>query len=63
MDIRMRDPERIQRILRRLEAVWELNPDLRLGQLLLNVVNPDDFNSLWNLEDDVLEELIQEWIK
>jgi len=59
----MRDPERIQRILRRLEAVWELNPDLRLGQLLLNVVNPDDFNSLWNLEDDVLEELIQEWIK
>lgn len=32
----MRDPERSDRILSLIEAIWELYPDLRLGQVLVN---------------------------
>lgn len=32
----MRDPARIPRILEALRVEWEKQPDLRLGQLLLN---------------------------
>jgi uncharacterized protein YihD (DUF1040 family) len=37
----MRDPKRIPAILARLQAVWEQYPDLRLMQLIGNVL-PDD---------------------
>ena len=30
----MRDPKRIDRILRELEQLWRKHPDLRLGQVL-----------------------------
>lgn len=30
----MRDPERIPKMLAELDECWQLNPDLRLGQLL-----------------------------
>lgn len=33
----MRDPERIKRILSKLEKTWSASNDLRLGQLLLNL--------------------------
>lgn len=33
----MRDPKRIPKILKRLQKLWELNPDMRLGQLIENV--------------------------
>lgn len=33
----MRDPKRIPKILKELQKVWEKHPDLRLGQLLLNL--------------------------
>ena len=50
-----RDPKRIRRVLRRIREVWEQYPDLRLMQLLLNVVDP-----LWayHLDDDVLLDLL-----
>ncbi len=35
----MRDPDRIPAILRALEEVWRADPDLRLGQLLVNATN------------------------
>lgn len=35
----MRDIERIPRIMRRLEALWLQNPDMRFGQLVENVWN------------------------
>ena len=34
----MRDKERIRPLLERLEKIWKEHPDLRLGQLILNVV-------------------------
>ena len=34
----MRDPKRITRICRKLEQLWDMNPDQRLGQLIENYV-------------------------
>lgn len=36
----MRDPARIPRILEALRVEWEKAPDLRLGQLLINAMDP-----------------------
>src|SRR5262252_4560070 len=35
VEVKVRDPERIQRILAKLEAIWRESPDLRFGQLLV----------------------------
>lgn len=40
-DPRTRDPDRILRLLGQLERLWQLEPDLRLGQVLRNVVPSD----------------------
>lgn len=50
----MRDPERIPEMLDLIEEIWILRPDLRLGQLLLNV------NVDYQTEDDVLLRLLRE---
>ena len=47
----MRDPNRIPRILAHVEQMWEQYPDLRLWQLLLNVVRDP---GLYFVEDDEL---------
>jgi hypothetical protein len=44
----MRDPNRIPEVLEALRKVWEQCPDLRLGQLLVNVAGPHD---IFPLED------------
>src|SRR4051812_16725547 len=65
----MRNPDRIDIVLRLLEKAWKSHPDLRLGQLILNVVNsrvavvlnefPDEVRSLlYNLEDKDIFELL-----
>tara|TARA_R100001244_G_scaffold132233_2_gene107637 strand:- start:2349 stop:2660 length:312 start_codon:yes stop_codon:yes gene_type:complete len=33
----MRDPDRISKILKKLQIIWQAQPDLRLGQLLTNL--------------------------
>ena len=47
----MRDPKRIPGILNEIGRVWEAFPDMRLGQLLLNVAADP---ALYYLEDDEL---------
>ena len=47
----MRDPKRIPGILHEIGRVWEAFPDMRLGQLLLNVAADP---ALYYLEDDEL---------
>lgn len=32
----MRDPQRISEILAAIEAYWRKNPDMRLGQIVIN---------------------------
>ena len=46
----MRDTHRIDPTLRMISALWKLHPDMRLGQLLVNLGGSD----LWNLEEDEL---------
>lgn len=51
-----RDPKRISKILNILKQIWKMNPDLRLGQLILNAVNEED---LYYMEDDkILEKIV-----
>ena len=46
-----RDPKRIKKILKKIEQIWEKAPDLRLMQLLFNVVGEDIG---YYIEDDEL---------
>lgn len=59
----MRERERIPRILDKIKEKWEEAPDLRFGQLLINMrIVPDSMN-VWSNEDDGLEEWLNkfEW--
>ncbi len=47
----MRDPKRIPKILKAIEKVWEKYPDMRLGQLITNVIEEEH---LFYIEDDSL---------
>lgn len=52
----MRDPERIDRILNLVDAIWQRYPDLRLTQLLLNAMPTGmDESQVYNFDDDRLE--------
>jgi hypothetical protein len=37
-----RSPERVPKLLKRLQRVWEKHPRFRLGQLLLNALGSED---------------------
>lgn len=53
----MRDPERIERVLISLKRIWEGQPDLRLGQLIVISTKPvHPCPEVFNVED---EELLQ----
>lgn len=53
-----RNPERIPELMAELQARWQGNPDLRLMQLLVGLINPKDpCPELFYLEDDALLEL------
>ena len=55
----MRDPKRIDRVLGQIKEAWMKVPDWRLGQLLLNAVEPrDPCIDLFSIEDDRLEHLV-----
>ena len=49
----MRDPKRIKKILKALENRWTEFPDLRFGQLLINLGVCEDDMRLWTLQDDI----------
>ena len=54
----MRDPKRIDRILKKLKKAWEQSPDLRLCQLITikaASVNPHNHPDLFYVEDEDLE--------
>jgi hypothetical protein len=36
----MRDPRRIDRVIELLRSYWHANPDLRLGQIIINFTPP-----------------------
>lgn len=52
----MRDPARIPRILQAIGTVWERDPDLRLGQLIVNTIRPSrPAPQVFGFEDTELE--------
>lgn len=56
----VRDPKRIERILTKLRRAWHMHPDLRLGQLIVNVTGKSD---PFYVEDDKTEQLLSEWLE
>jgi len=54
----MRNPKRIKHILKKLEEVWKLYPDWRLGQLLFNI---GDGSDMFFIEEEEWEELFDKW--
>lgn len=59
-DRKTRDISRIEPILDELKILWEKHSDLRLGQLICNIVLED---KLYYLEDDKMLERMQIWDK
>ncbi|KKN58018.1 hypothetical protein LCGC14_0556760 [marine sediment metagenome] len=57
----MRDQKRIKRILKEVEELWNEHPDLRFGQLLINLGIVDDSLRVWNNEDSELEEYLRKF--
>ncbi len=53
----MRDPNRINKVIEYLRALWQSNPDMRLMQLLCNAVGDGPF--IYYLEDDKLMEALK----
>ncbi len=54
-----RKPERIPKVIETLRKVWFQYPDLRLGQLLINVV--PNGKDLFYIEEDELVELLNKY--
>lgn len=54
----MRDKNRINKILDKIEAVWINNPDMRLGQILVNLAPPRLNNDIFYWEDTDLEKAL-----
>lgn len=53
----MRNPKRIPNILKEIEKHWQKYPDLRLGQLLINVAG----HILFYIEDEDLVKKLEEF--
>lgn len=47
----MRDKNRIPKVLKEIEEIWKQHPELRLGQLILNIT---DDTQLYYAEDSRL---------
>jgi len=56
----MRDPKRIDKVLRELRKLWKKYPELRLGQLLINATYP--FN-IYAVEDDTMLDYLKYTLK
>jgi uncharacterized protein YihD (DUF1040 family) len=56
----MRDVNRIEIVLDRIKELWKKYPDLRLGQLISNVIRDP---ALYYIEDEDLVDLIETFYK
>ena len=54
----MRDPKRIEKVLQEIGRIWHENPDLRLGQLIGNVL---EGAALYYIEDDGLVSALKDF--
>jgi hypothetical protein len=58
----MRNPKRIDIILKQVKEIWVLCPDIRLGQLISNI-RPESDPDLFYLEDDIMLKRLKEYKK
>lgn len=58
----MRDPARIDRITEKLNKVWHIVPDQRLGQIVSNLLGPGP-QDIFQVEDDRWEERLDELLE
>lgn len=56
-----RDPKRIEKVIDKIRQFWYMYPDLRLGQILTNVV-PRGVD-LFYVEEDYLIKYIDDYIE
>lgn len=62
----MRDPKRIHRIIKKLEAYWQAAPDMRLTQIIENASNQynhDENHCIFSIEDERTEAGLDRLIK
>jgi uncharacterized protein YihD (DUF1040 family) len=66
----MRDPKRIEGVLNELRSIWYTYPDLRLGQLLINIADEPGYKDdgarishIFHLEDDKFLERLREFAR
>lgn len=63
-NLKPRDPNRIPVVLDKIQTLWKQNPDLRLGQLLVNVLPYGiTHRELFNLEDDKVLDALERYGK
>ena len=57
----MRDPARIEQIIEKIWILWQAHPDLRLGQLLVNLIRPSEpCPQVFSFEDTELLNRLQD---
>lgn len=55
----MKTAERIDPFIDELRRVWRQNPDLRFGQLVINIKTYGEIRNLYNVEDEyMLKEIV-----
>ena len=59
----MRDPNRIEPMLKAIKELWNLVPDWRLGQLVVNLARASDFNDPFFVEDTEMMTAVEEMKK
>lgn len=61
--VQIRDPKRIPKVLEKIERLWSKFPDLRLGQLILNVFSLHNgiYVAVYNMEDEEFVNRIEEF--
>jgi hypothetical protein len=60
----MRDPRRIEQILDVIREIWEREPDLRLGQIVVNAIRPGEpCPQIFGAEDDELLKGLREYVR
>lgn len=62
----MRDIERIDRIIEKLQKVWKANPDWRLCQLVFNIANNTGTmksRDVFHVEDGILEIILNDYVR
>ena len=58
----MRDPERIDEVLTKIKLIWKRFPDLRLMQLLLNVI-PNSSLAYFVEDEDLTKALLKFYLE